>query len=403
MAAEVTQRETELSSLKLDAAPPRQVLAAGHEWEVFVESGPLIRRMIQDIQSAQQRVWVEIYIFQDDALGQAVAEALKERARAGLDVRVLYDAIGSQAASSMFFREMEEAGIQVHAFHSFWEAVGRLQFFRILNRRNHRKLLVIDDGVAYFGGMNLFDQSSAAGAGQTGSLGSIGWRDVHVRMTGPAQAQVAESFERSWSRARGKKVKRRRPEYRKAILAPGEESIQFFDSGPGLTNTRAARVFSRLFRQAKRSIVMSMAYFLPVSYVLRDLLRAHRRGVFIQLVVPGESDVPLVQSATRHLYAQLLRRRFHIYERQVNMLHSKALVVDGEWTLVGSSNLDPRSLWINLEFLAVVHSRALAGEMTEIIDYEIEHSRRITLREYLQRSCWRRLVDRTAWSLRWWL
>jgi cardiolipin synthase len=146
-----------------------------------------------------------------------------------------------------------------------------------------------------------------------------------------------------------------------------------------------------------------MAYFLPVGNVLRQLLRAHRRGVYIQAVIPGASDVPLVQRATQHLYAKLLRRRFHIYERQRNMLHSKVLIVDNQWTVVGSANLDARSLYINLEFLAVIHSPNLARVMNALVQHELGHSRRVTLREYLQRRWWQRLLDRLAWGLRWWL
>jgi cardiolipin synthase len=148
---------------------------------------------------------------------------------------------------------------------------------------------------------------------------------------------------------------------------------------------------------------MSMAYFLPVGKVLADLLRAHRRGVLVRVVVPGVSDVPLVQHATQHLYGQLLRRRFHIYERQEHMLHGKVMVVDDRWTLLGSSNLDPRSFWINLEFMAVVHSRTLAKAMKEIILFEIAHSRRIRLKEYALRGWRQRLIDRVAWAFRWWL
>src|SRR5262245_2637118 len=209
-----------------EKAPPRRVRAAGHDWTIFVESAPLIEAMIDDIRTARERVWVEIYIFIDDRLGKLVAEALKERARAGVDVRVLYDAIGSQGASSHVFRDMAAAGVKVHAFHSFWEALWRMSIFQVLNRRDHRKLLVIDDRVAYFGGMNLFDQSSAAGIEQVGSFpGSAGWRDVHVRLSGPKQSEVADSFERSWRRARSEKVKRRSPDYRKALLEAGHESI----------------------------------------------------------------------------------------------------------------------------------------------------------------------------------
>ena len=191
--------------------------------------------------------------------------------------------------------------------------------------------------------------------------------------------------------------------YQLGLPAEGVESIQFFDSGPGRKHTRAARVFSQLIRRAQRRLVLSMAYFLPVGPVLRQLLRAHRRGVFIQVVLPGESDVRLVQRATRSLYRRLLRRRFHIYERQTSMLHSKVMIIDEQWSLLGSCNLDARSLYINFEFLAVIHSRNLATALSKIVRDEIDGSRRVTLRSHAKQNWWQRLLDRLAWSLRWWL
>ncbi len=146
-----------------------------------------------------------------------------------------------------------------------------------------------------------------------------------------------------------------------------------------------------------------MAYFLPVGAVLHHLLRARKRGVQVQVVLPGVSDVPLVQRATEHLYALLLRRRFQIYERQVSMLHSKVLIVDDQWCLLGSCNLDARSLWINREFLAVIHSRPLAQLLDEIVSYELARSRQVTWHEDWNKSWWRRWVNRLAWLLRWWL
>jgi cardiolipin synthase len=381
-----------------------RLTVAGHDLTIFVESPPLFNAMLRDIHMARQRVWLESYIFLDDAAGQVVGEALKDRARAGLDVRVLYDAVGCLSTPAVFFQHLQEAGVKVHAFHSFWEIFWRFPALRFLNRRNHRKLLIIDDRAAYFGGMNLVDQSQIHSLEDLKDLpASAGWRDVHARLAGPQQSQVAESFERSWRLAHGQPVERRPRHYREARLAPGEESIQFFDSGPGLKHTRAARLFSRLIRTARHSLTFAMAYFLPVGRVLRDLLRAHKRGVFVRVVVPGESDVPIVQRATRYLYSRLLRRRFHIYERQRNMLHSKVLIVDEQWTVLGSANLDARSLWYHLEFLAVIHSRNLARVMNTIIGNEIAHSRRITLRECLQQSWWRRWTDRLAWAVRWWL
>src|SRR5207237_5125838 len=181
------------------------------------------------------------------------------------------------------------------------------------------------------------------------------------------------------------------------------ESIQIFDSGPGQKHTRAARVFAQLIRRAQRRLALSMAYFLPVGPVLGQLVRAHRRGVFIQVVLPGESDVRLVQRATRCLYQRLLRRRFHIYERQMHMLHSKVMIVDEEWTVLGSCNLDARSLYINFEFLAVIHSGNLAKALSMVVEGEIDGSRRVTLQGCAQQPWWQRLLDRIAWSLRWWL
>lgn len=382
---------------------PVTVTVAGNDLTVFVETWPLIEAMVRDIQTARTHVWLETYIFHDDAAGQAVADALKERAAAGVQVRVLYDAIGSSDTSWAFFREMEQTGVQVHAFHTVREALWKFSLLRILNRRNHRKLLILDDRVVYFGGMNLVDTTLGLVVSKEALPASAGWRDVHLRLTGPQQGEVAESFERSWRRAHGEPIARRPRAYRRALLARGEESIQFFDSGPGLKYSRAARLFTRLMRAARRSITFSMAYFLPVGGVLRELLRAPRRGVAVRVVVPGESDVPLVQHAARHLYTRLLRRRIRIYERQAEMLHSKVMIADNAWVVVGSCNLDARSLYINFEFLAVIHSPALARVLRRVIGEEIANSRRVTLEDVHEHNWWRRFVNGLAWLLRWWL
>jgi cardiolipin synthase len=399
--------ESEAEPARIEATTadsgPLTATVAGHQLTLFIETWPLIHAMLRDIRAARTRIWLETYIFHHDAAGRAIADALRERAAAGVQVRVLYDAIGSSYTSWAFFRELQQAGAEVHAFHSVREALWRFSFLRILNRRDHRKLLVIDDTVAYFGGMNVIDTTRGMVPPTEPLPISAGWRDLHIRLTGPQQREVAESFERMWRQAHGEKISRRPKAYRRGLLAGGPESIQFFDSGPGLKNTRAARLFVRLIRSARRRITFSMAYFLPVGNVLRELLRAPRRGVPVRVVVPGESDVPLVQHASRYLYTRLLRRRIRVYERQANMLHSKVMIVDKSWVVVGSCNLDARSLWINYEFLAVIRSENLARIVTRIVGAEIANSKRITLEEFRERNWWRRLINRLAWSLRWWL
>src|SRR5437762_760161 len=179
-------------------AAPVRVDVAGHDLTLFVESPPLFAAMLDDIRAAQQRVWLETYLILDDPVGRAIAEALAVKARAGLDVRLHYDAVGSLTTPYRFFRELQNAGVRVHAFHSFWEALWRFRFFRVLNRRNHRKLLVLDDRVAYFGGMNVADVTNLQVVERVEHAAwSAGWRDVHVRLEGPQQPELAESFERS--------------------------------------------------------------------------------------------------------------------------------------------------------------------------------------------------------------
>ena len=175
----------------------RSIQVAGHELTLFVESRPMIDAMAADIASAQNRVWLESYTIAADAAGQAIGDALEAQARDGRDVRVLYDAIGSQGTAAALFSRLRAAGAEVHAFHSLLYALRNFSLFEILNRRNHRKLLVIDDRVAYFGGMNIVDTVHPGGGATAGDLSEAGgWRDLHVRIVGPQVADVAESFER---------------------------------------------------------------------------------------------------------------------------------------------------------------------------------------------------------------
>jgi len=407
----------------LPAEAPQTLTVAGHELTVFVESPPLFEAMLRDIGQAKQRIWLETYIFYNDAGGTSIAEALKRKAREGLDVRVLYDGLGCASTPAAFFTDMQSAGVKVYGFHTILEGLRRLKPLTIINRRNHRKLLVVDDYSGYFGGMNIIDNvEDVEQVKRESRPASSGWRDVHIRLVGPQQAELADSFERSWRRAQHIRVPRRSRATGRAHLihavhgrgAGGEngehagreasaELIRFFDSEPHNRFSRAARVYAWLIGAARFQITLSMAYFIPVGAPLRALMRARRRGVRIRVVVPGKSDVKIVQRATAHLYDKLIRRGFRIYERRRRMLHSKMMVVDTLFTLVGSANLDPRSLYTNLEFVAVIRSRALAEIMQRICRFEMTQSTRVTPATCKNVSRWQRFLNGLAWGLRWWL
>ena len=381
------------------------VEVAGNVLVLFTESPPLVAAMVHDVRSARRRVWLESYIIADDAAGLELADALLERAAEGLDVRVIYDAVGSVGTSKAYFERLAAGGVQVHAFRTLWSTVWRRRFLTAFNRRDHRKLLIIDDDVAYFGGMNVVDQRgihSVADAKARHLPASAGWRDVHVRLTGDKQPEIAAAFDRLWKREHRRS--RTGAPWPIARLAEREgEAILTFDCRPTFRHRRPARVFVPLIVQAEREITVSMAYFIPVGRVLRALVRARGRGVRIRVVLPGVSDVRLVQWAARHFYQYLLRHGIEIYERRDTMLHSKVMVIDDLWSLVGSCNLDPRSLRLNLEFLAAIRSQEMAKAVKQICVYEIDNSDPVTLDKWHRRRWWQFLLDRIAWSLRWWL
>jgi cardiolipin synthase len=386
--------------------PPRVVRVGEHEIRVFAEAPELVSAMVEDIRSARSRVWVECYIFANDGAGQRIADALCERARNGLDVRVMYDAIGSQSTPAAFFQQMVDAGVDVHAYRTFWETLRRHSFLllRMMNRRNHRKLVVIDDQVAYFGGMNIVDQSRARAGGHEMLPISGGWRDIHVRFSGPRQNEIAASIDRSWRRAVRRPLKGGWPRVdRNKTMRLEEGAILFIDSGFQSARRHAIRIFQQLIMGAEQRVLISMAYFLPPRRLMRALRLARKRGVRVDVVIPCESDVKLVQWATNHMLIRLLKMGIHVHERQARMLHSKVLVTDDRTVVIGSCNMDPRSLWTNLEFLAVIASQPLAATVTELCETEMEYSRKATIEAYRARRWWQRVRDRIAYAMRRWL
>ena len=381
------------------------VEVAGHTLELFNQTHLLFEAMLTDIAAAKKRVWLETYIFSDDLASHAIADALQRRARDGLDVRLLYDALGSQHTDPAIFKTMSAAGVQVHAYHRIKEALRSIAAFIILNRRDHRKLLVVDDRCAYFGGMNIHDHGHLFRASPTDPSvdPAAAWRDLHIRLTGPQQVEVADSFERSWMHAKGEKMTRRPSAYRRAQLSQTDESIHFFDTGPGLKFSRAPRVFRRLLRGSNRSVVLAMAYFIPVGRVMREIARARRRNVHVHVLVPSMTDVPIAQYGAWYLYRKLLRLGIRLYERKNRVMHTKTIVVDRQWTLVGSANMDPRSLYINLEFMAVIRSPAFAQAVIRVTRNEMRRSRRVRFSDCEKRTLKQRFLSTLAYSCRWWL
>lgn len=396
---------TSLSSSARDVDRP-VIDVAGNRLRLFTESPEMIASLTADIRSAQRRVWIETYTIEPDDTVAALIDALKQRAAAGVECRLLYDSVGSLSTPNAFFDDLRQAGVLVHGYHSLSGMLWQSKFFSRFNQRNHRKLAVIDDEIGYFGGMNLVDQSGPpilrsdqVEPDRTGRP----WRDVHVRLAGPGQADIAAAMNDLWLRV----LHEPRPPLKlwptSELFSGNEDAVLFFDSRPTHALRRPDKVIASLVKRAREKIVVAMAYFLPLAVILRQLLKARKRGVDVELILPGVSDVPAVQWATRHLYRSLLKRGVRIYEREDQMLHSKAMVVDACTSVVGSCNFDPRSLRINLEFFGVIRSKTFAAALEQVCVYERSHSRPIDMRQQENTPWYRRWLHRVAWWFRHWL
>lgn len=373
----------------------------GNRLEIMTSSAAQWAAYLEDIRGATTSIDLETYIYAEDRFGQEVAEALAEKARAGVRVRVMVDAVGSLMTPDLIFDRMKEAGVAVHIYRPVSGLFLRWTFLSWFNRRNHRKLLVIDGSVGYFGGMNVVDTALLSTDLAREGDGARGWRDVQVRIAGPAALALATAFDRLWTlvtRTAGQP----KPKWPRWPADPTQlgAAIQVYDSFPAIRMRRPDAILIPFLRKAKRRVVLLIAYFVPIRSLLHALAKVRSRGVEVELFVPVESDVPAVMWATRSLAAWLLKRQIALFEREGAMLHSKLMRIDEDVTIVGSCNLDPRSLRDNLELFAVIRDASFAALCDQVVEDDRAASRRVTAADLATRTWWERTRDWMAWRMR---
>jgi cardiolipin synthase len=337
--------------------------------------------MYQAIAGAQREILLEMYWFGSDKTGQRFAEALQERARAGVKVCVIYDAVGSWESDSAQFTRMREAGCDVHEYNPV-----RRWLFRLGkgNRRDHRKLLVIDGQIGMTGGVNLADPWAPI------ADGGGGFRDNLVSIEGPAVADMRAIFATVWPHALPSAP---------APTAAGGVTVRVLANDRRRQRRRIEQAYLHAIRAARRRVLIENSYFVPTWFVRSALRRAARRGIDVSVVLPSISDVPLVQFASRRSYEHLLQAGVKLYEWGQSVLHSKIAVVD-DWCTVGTHNLDYRSWLYNLEINVSMVDEGLAGELTDRIDQAIVVSQRIDLKTWALRPLLHQWLEKLLYRFR---
>lgn len=329
--------------------------------------------MLAAIKSAQKSVTFETYIYWSGDIGKQFADALSERARAGVPVHVLLDWVGSAKMEESYLAEMKEAGVLIEKFHKpHWYNLARL------NNRTHRKLLVVDGQVGFTGGVGI------APAWTGHAQDPDHWRDSHYLVRGPVVAQMQATFLDNWLKVTGKVL--HGEAYFPAIAPAGAQKAQMFSSSPSSGSESMQLMYHLAITAAERSIDLSVAYFVPDDLTRKLLMDALARGVHVRLVTPGEhTDTETVKAASRATWGELLQAGAEIYEYGPTMYHCKVMIVDQLLVSVGSTNFDNRSFRLNDEANLNVYDAAFAQRQTQVFDDDIRRSRRVTYEAWRDR------------------
>ena len=359
-------------------------LVAGNRVQVLRNGDEIFPPMLAAIRGAQRSVNFESYIYWSGAIGKAFADALTERAAAGVQVHVLLDAIGAAKIDSAWVAQMETAGVQVRKYHPVsWYQLGRL------NNRAHRKLLVTDGKVGFTGGVGIAPEWTGR------AQDPAHWRDTHFRVEGPVVGQMQAVFLDNWIKVSGEVL--HGSDYFPELGDAGGQRAQMFSSSPSGGSESMELMYQLAITSASRTIDLSSAYFVPDELTRRALVAALQRGVKVRIVVPGEHiDSETSRSASRALWEEPLAAGALIAEYGPTMFHCKVLIVDGLLTSVGSTNFDNRSFRLNDEASLNVVDAAFAAEQTAIFEADLLKSKPLSLADWRERPWRERLGDRVA-------
>ena len=385
---------------ELNAAAAGHTLIPGNKVTLLFDGPQTLGAMSAAIAAARTSINLETFIFDQDELGSRFADLLISRQRAGVQVNIIYDCVGTLGTPDAFFARMREAGIQLCPFHPV-NPLRRLGHWKI-NHRDHRKILVVDGAIAFTGGANisgtyahgsLFHRKSSSGT-------SLGWRDTHLKIEGPAVAALQWLFVETWFSQRKDGLDPRA--FFPPAGEPGDKTVRVLGSRPG-SDFEIYRAYIQAMERATRSIHLTAAYFVPDAQIVQALTDAARRGVQVQLILTSVSDNSVVHQASQSYYQDLLRAGIQVFQMKSSILHAKTAVIDGAWSTVGSTNIDMRSFLFNQEVNVIVLGDGFGREMEDAFTEDLKNSTEVLRQDWERRPKGDRIKEWAARALEHWL
>jgi len=376
-------------------------LVAGNKITLLYDGPQTMTAMLDAISNAKDHINLETYIFEQDEIGLRFADLLIAKQTAGVKVSIIYDSVGTLATPQAFFDRMRDAGIQLLAFNPV-NPLKAIKGWKV-NQRDHRKILIVDGLVAFTGGVNISATYSTSSGSRTFSGKpdtKTGWRDTHIRIEGPAVATLQWTFLRNWSAHHDGDLPQ--GQFFPPLKEVGDKLVRVLASEPG-SDFDIYKAYVLAIREAKKSIHITAAYFVPDVQVLQALTDAARRGVDVKLMLPGITDSGLVYHASRSFYDEMLASGIKIYQYQDSVLHAKTAVIDSIWSTVGSTNLDTRSFLHNSELNVIVFGGQFGAAMEAAFAGDLRNAKQVTKEEWARRPLINRLKEITARMMEYWL
>lgn len=374
---------------KLGDVVSRYDFTTSNKIEILLSGDKAYPAMLEAIANAKRSILLESYIFDRDPIGERFVEALAAAAARGIEVRVLIDAVGARYSHPSIIGMLEEKGVRADIFNGNIISGLKLPY---ANLRTHRKILIVDGEIAFTGGMNIRASFMTEYAGEYVSC------DTHFCIKGPAVADLFHVSSEDWLFTTGELLSGPAWEISSPSIPPGQPRlIRIVGSGPDRNIETNHRMMIGAFSVAENHILIMTPYLLPDREFISALVTAARRGVAVDIIIPGQNNLKLVDRAMRAQFDQLLKFNVRIWRAGGAFNHSKLMTIDGKWSYVGSSNLDPRSLRLNFEVDMEVLDMDFAAEIEEIIRGVLANSTEVHLDILQQRPFFKRLGDRIIW------
>lgn len=371
------------SVLQLSSALTGLLPTNGNLVDLLTENESAFDQIEQAIEEAKQSIWAEYYIISNDETGRHFLELLAAKARNGIEVLLLYDAIGSMSIDAKHLSKIKASGGKAEPF----LPVNPLKKRWSVHLRNHRKIIIIDGKIGFTGGMNMGNEYS----GRKWRKRHIDhFRDTHLSLKGPAVSDLAQIFTEDWTFATGETLDFPEP---MDLNEKGTSVVTVVPSGPDQKYNASSLVYFTGITSAQKSCYLSTPYFIPDEPTTQALISAAVRGVDVRVLVPEKSDIAIAGPAARSYYPKLLHAGVRIFEYRPSMLHAKSLAVDGVWGIVGSANADIRSFRLNFELGVIITDKIFTQSLEERFFQDFEKSIEIKAEDLDQRGLPTRLRD----------